>query len=125
MKRIDPNTILANGEKLDLQRTYSISVREYIHQGFDGFEALVDCRYIANHDDKIMLIDLSMEFFKLFDKISKKEFAKIDKEALKKEIHFGYDKDLNVIDYIHEISIEENGELNLKVDSPPRIHINQ
>lgn len=119
-KRIDPEKIFINGEKINMERTYSVSLREYIHEGYDGYDVLIECPYITDHDDTIMLIELMHQFFKLVSNLPNKLRQR---DGIHKEIYFGHDKDLKIIDYIYEISVEIEGELSLNIDLPPRIHL--
>ena len=119
LKRINPEKITVNGEKIILEKVYNVSLREYIHEGYDGYDILIDCPYISNQDDTTMLIDIINEFFKLVSKFSIKE----KKENIQKDVIFGHDSDLKILDYINEISVELVGELSLRVDFPSRINI--
>lgn len=119
-KRVDQEKIFINGEKINMERTYSVSLREYIHQGYDGYDNLIECPYITDHDDTIMLIEIMHQFFKLVSKLPKKMKRR---EEAQKEIYFGHDENLKIIDYINEITVEIEGELSLNVDLQSRIHI--
>ncbi len=119
-KRVDQDRIFINREKINMERTYSVSLREYILEGYDGYDILIGSPYITDHDDTIMLIDIMNQFFKLVSKFPEKVR---NKEEMQKEIYFGHDQDAKIIDYINEMTVEIQGELSLNIDLPPRIHI--
>jgi len=103
-----------------MERIYTVSLREYIHEGYDGYDVLIESPYVTDQDDTIMLIEIMHQFFKLVSKIPRKLR---EKNGIHKEIYFGHDKNLNIIDYINAISVEIEGELSLNIDLPARIHL--
>jgi len=97
-----------------------VSLREYIHEGYDGYDMLIESRYITDHDDQIMLIDIINQFFKLVSLMPKKIK---NKDEIQTEISFGHDDDLKIIDYINKVTVDFEGELCLNLELPTRIHI--
>ena len=103
-----------------MDRTYTVSLREYIHEGYDGYDVLIESPYITDHDDTIMLIEIMQQFFKLISKLPKKLRKR---EDVHKEIYFGHDQDLKIIEYINQNTVEIEGELSLNIELPHRIHL--
>ncbi len=103
-----------------MERNYTVSVRDYIHEGYDGYDILIKCPFITDSDDKIMLIDVMMQFFKLVSKFPKKLR---ENDEILQDIYFGYDRQMRIINYINEIAVELEAELSLKIDLPTRIHL--
>jgi hypothetical protein len=90
-----------------------MSVREYIQQGYDGYEALKETEYINNADDEVQLITIMLEFFDILRKkpnnLRKNNLNDID-------FKFGFDKDLKILDYIEKVTQEKNGILGLNLN---------
>jgi len=105
-----------------MEKTYSVSLREYIHEGYDGYDMLIECPYITDHDDQFMLIDIMHKFFRLVSIYSRKIR---DKEEISNTDYFGHDNEMKIIDFINDISIEYEGLLSLNIDTPPRIHLTE
>ena len=57
--RIDEENVFINGEKINKERKYKMSVKEYIQQGDDVYEALKESEYLSSPDEEVHLISIT------------------------------------------------------------------
>ena len=102
-----------NGEKIDKKRKYKMSVREYIQQGHDGYEALKETEHLNSPDDEVQLISIMLDFFEILKK-NPDDLRK--NNLLEKDFIFGYDKELKILDFLENVTQEKDGVLGLNLE---------
>ena len=84
-KRISAENIFINGEKLDVNKSYTLATREFLHQGYDGFDELPHCENIDKSIDLGTVFGICLSYCQLVKKL------KSNYEDDMEEIVFGFD----------------------------------
>lgn len=62
--RIDPNDVVVNGKPLDKLKTYTITTKEYISHGKDGFNEFLNMKVIRDDEQSFDLCDAVIKIFR-------------------------------------------------------------
>ena len=65
MKRILPESIYIKGEKIDMEKEYTLTTRQYIWEGYDGYEEFPLCPNIDKSDDIGTMFNIVLQFFEI------------------------------------------------------------
>ncbi len=116
-KRIDPESIMIKGEKIQLEKYYTMATRLYTYKGFDGYDELPKCENLDGCD----LESIFYVCIKFFDIV-----RHIDEnlgECLVKGV-FGFDKTNEKLkNYLRQVVVFENSTPMLMINSDSRIEI--
>lgn len=65
--RIDPKDVFVKGEPLDLAKNYTVSTKQFLFQGKDGYIEFTNCVPLIREDEGIILTDRLLKEFKLLE----------------------------------------------------------
>mmetsp|Transcript_18657 Transcript_18657/g.18328 ORF Transcript_18657/g.18328 Transcript_18657/m.18328 type:complete len:389 (-) Transcript_18657:38-1204(-) len=81
MDRIVDCTI--NGEPIHMKKLYSVTTKEFVYKGKDGYECLKDCELVADEEDLLSINMALINFLKLMVRKNNRWFS--DKKGLVKK----------------------------------------
>lgn len=67
-----------NGQKLDLQKTYSVAMTEYLANGGDGYQVLESCQREIDVVHSIDMLTLINNFFTIKPSVGSNGWEEID-----------------------------------------------
>ena len=109
-----------NGNKLELEKEYTLATREYLYTGCDGYDQLPNCINIDDTTDITTLFDIVLKYFEIVKRLKDEIY---ENEYFEPGI-FGFDtSNKSFINYIRETVIIENGTPQVMITSPSRINI--
>jgi len=117
------DSVLINGEKIDMEREYTLATREFIYGGYDGYSSLPNCINIDKTTDITTLFDICLKYFEIVKSL------KIDYTCLSNEDYFepgifGFDSsNKSIKDYLKKTVIFEKEIPEVKICSPSNIRI--
>lgn len=125
LQRVIPENILIHGEPLDLHREYTIAVRDYIYEGYDGYDELPKCENIDKTNDIANMFNICLKFFEVVKNLNQNSLLEQNYHLLEPSV-FGFDSsNHSVIKFLEETAIFENDQFNIVIKTTPRITANK
>lgn len=120
-KRINPENIFIKGEQIDLQKHYTLSVRQYIYEGYDGYDELPNCANLDKTDDLGTIFDICLKYFELVKSLPADYFTN-ENYPLDDGI-FGYDMtSFGIKNFLKESVVFNDSTPEVSINSSPRIY---
>ena len=97
-----------------------MTVRDYIHQGYDGYDELTKCEIIDKCDEIATMFIVCLKYFELVKSLDKSKFENGINEF--EDGSFGFDKDCNkIFEYMKQTVRFINGSPEVVIKSSSRI----
>jgi len=100
-----------------------MTIRDYIHQGYDGYDELPKCEVIDKCDEIATMFTVCLKFFDLVKNLNKSKFEQGINEF--EEGSFGFDSDCSkIFDYVKKTVKFNDGKPQVVIESTSRIFKN-
>lgn len=117
LERIDPESIFIKDEKLDLEKSYTLTTREYIYKGYDGYGELPTCQNLDTSEMET-IFDICVKFFEIVRDIDENLGDCLDKAA------FGFEKtNTKLKELLRSIIVFNNNTPTIMLPLEDRIHL--
>lgn len=126
MSRVPQEHVFINGKQLELDREYTIAVRDYIFGGFDGYDELPNCTNIDSTTDIDNMFNICLKFFELVNEFNNNNNISFNENLFKtlKQGVFGFDlTNTRLKSFMNENTVVENGIVKVVIKSQPRIQL--
>jgi hypothetical protein len=121
LHRVPFDLIRINGQPIEREQFYTITVRDYIYEGFDGYDELPKCENIDKCNDISTMIIVTLKFFELVKTLDESSFTQGINEL--EPGSFGFDQGCkDIFNYMRKVVVFKNGRAEIIIDTPERIH---
>ena len=124
LNRVNADSIYIKGEKLQLDKEYTLSTRVYCYQGYDGFDELPSCKNL-DFCELETIFDVVMKYFEIVKRLNENFLITCTEERcqiLPPGI-FGFNKtNKHLIEYLHETVVFKDDIPLIMISSMPRIN---
>lgn len=111
LQRIDPQNVLIGDQTIILDKEYTLSTREYIYMGYDGYDEFPNCINIDSTDLDAMF-EICLKYFEIIRDLQP-EYLKGDIYSL----NFGFDKQhKKILDLIKKTIVFKDDRPFLDID---------
>jgi hypothetical protein len=118
LHRVPFEKILLNKTPLEREQIYTITVRDYLYEGFDGYDELPKCENIDKCNDIATMLSVCLKFFELVKSLNEEAFVSNNLEPGS----FGFDQNCEeIFNYMKKVVVFRNGRPEVVIDSLPRI----
>jgi hypothetical protein len=112
LNRVPADRILINGSPLDMDKEYTVTVRDYIFEGFDGYDELPKCKNIDHTNDITNMFDICLKFFQVLKQDELESFG------------FGFEESNERINrYMEEYLVVKDEIKCIRIETEPRIFL--
>jgi hypothetical protein len=121
LQRVPFDKILINGSPVEREKIYTLTVRDYIFEGFDGYDELPNCENIDKTNDIATMFSVAIKFFELVKSLKEDSFVSSINDF--EPGSFGFDQICeSVFGYMRKVIVFNNNRSEVLIDTPSRIH---
>jgi hypothetical protein len=112
---------LIGGKTIEREAIYSLTVRDYLYEGFDGYDELPKCENIDKCTDIATMLSVALKFFELVKSLTEEAFSAGLNEL--EPGSYGFDHNCEeIFSYMRKVVIFNNGHPEISIESVSRIH---